>query len=155
MNVLWWTPWAGGRQVGSKQHQISSWNFVTKNIFQREEYPFFALLIDGMVFFTGYWSYFPLFTSGGCCNWFNRLLKISLSKKNWPENQAFCVPLFPQIQLILLHAHSCEKASDKCTLEANHSLLSISTYKNGKIIPSQRQQVMMFFLRLKNSKNKK
>ena len=33
------------------------------------------------IFFTRYWSYFPLFMSGGCCNWFSRLLKISLSKK--------------------------------------------------------------------------
>ena len=29
------------------------------------------------------------------------------------------------------------KASDKCTLEANYSMLFISMYKNGKIIPIQ------------------
>ena len=32
-----------------------------------------------------------------------------------------------------------DKASDKCTLEANYSMLFISMYKNGKIIPIQRQ----------------
>ena len=32
-----------------------------------------------------------------------------------------------------------DKASDKCNLEANYSMLFISMYKNGKIIPIQRQ----------------
>ena len=31
-----------------------------------------------------------------------------LAAKNRSENQAFCVPLFPQILLLLLHAHSCD-----------------------------------------------
>ena len=42
-NALQWTLWAGGRQVGSKQHQISSWHFATKNIFQRE---YFFCVVD-------------------------------------------------------------------------------------------------------------
>ena len=32
-----------------------------------------------------------------------------------------------------------DKPSDKCTLEANYSMLFISIYKNGKIIPIHRQ----------------
>ena len=32
-----------------------------------------------------------------------------------------------------------DKASDKCTLEAGNSMLFISMYKNGKIIPIHRQ----------------
>ena len=32
-----------------------------------------------------------------------------------------------------------EKARDKYTMEANYSMLFISMYKNGKIIPIQRQ----------------
>ena len=75
----------------------------------RGEY-FFVLLINGMVFFfTRYWSYFSLFTNGGCCNWFSRLLKISLCKKiDQKILCSFCVPFFPQILLLLLHPHSCD-----------------------------------------------
>ena len=75
----------------------------------REENTFFCVVNRwNGVFFTRYCSHFPLFTSDGCCNWFSRLSKISLSKTNWPENEAFCVLLFPQILLLLLHAHSCD-----------------------------------------------
>ena len=75
----------------------------------REENTFFCV-VDRWngIFFTRYCSHFPLFTSDGCCNWFSRLSKFSLSKKNSPENEAFCVLLFPQILLLLLHAHSCD-----------------------------------------------
>ena len=78
----------------------------------REENTFFCV-VDRWngIFFTRYCSHFPLFTSDGCCNWFSRLSKFSLSKKNSPENEAFCVLPFPQILLLLLHAHSCD-ASD-------------------------------------------
>ena len=48
---------------------------------------------------------------------------------------------------LFINAMITEKASDKCNLEANYSMLFISTYKNCKIIPIQRQQVMMFLLR--------
>ena len=74
----------------------------------REENTFFCVVDRwNSIFFTRYWSYFPLF----------------------------------------INAMITEKASDKCNLEANYSMLFISTYKNCKIIPIQRQQVMMFLLR--------
>ena len=143
--VVWlpWTLWAGGRQNGSKQHQSSRWHFATKNIFQRRT----LFCVDDTwngIFFTRYWSYFPLFTNGGCCNWFSRLLKISLCKKINQKIRHFVFHSFLRFCyfcyiLTVVTLVITDKAGDKCTLEANYSMLFISMYKNGKIIPIQRQ----------------
>ena len=111
----------------------------------REENTFFCV-VDRWngIFFTRNWSYFPLFTSGGCCNLFSRLSKLSLSKKIHQKIMHFVFHCFLRFcyfcyMLTVVTLVITDKASDKCTLEANYSMLFISMYKNGKIIPIQRQ----------------
>ena len=75
----------------------------------REENTFFCV-VDRWngIFFTRYCSHFPLFTSDGCCNWFSRLSKISPAKKIDQKMRHSVFYCFPQILLLLLHAHSCD-----------------------------------------------
>ena len=112
----------------------------------REENTFFCV-VDRWngIFFTRYCSHFPLFTSDGCCNWFSGLSKFSLSKNKINQKMRhsvfyrflrFCYFCYMLTVVMLVIT---DKASDKCTLEANYSMLFISMYKNGKIIPIQRQ----------------
>ena len=89
-NTLWWTLWAGGRQVGRKQHQIRSWNFVTKNIFQRGEYFLMCVVERRNGIFLQDTNLISTLYNSGCCNWLSRLSKISLPKKTDQKSGISC-----------------------------------------------------------------
>ena len=96
--------------VSSTKSVVEIWPQRTSS---REENTFFVLLIDGMVFLLQdtdliFHSFQqpPLFQVMAAATDSVDSRKYFLVK-NQSENQAFRVPLFAQILLLLLHAHSC------------------------------------------------